>query len=65
MSPFTGDSEEILYSSILNDRVQYNSKVDKDSKAFCEKVSKLKNRIFAPLFHTFQNTTKSMKIFMQ
>ena len=38
MSPFSGDNEDILYKSILHDKVQYTSKMDRESKSFCEKV---------------------------
>ena len=39
MSPFSGDNEDILYHSILHDKVQYPSKIDRESKTFCEKVN--------------------------
>jgi len=38
MSPFSGDNEDILYKSILHDKVQYTSKMDRESKSFCEKL---------------------------
>ena len=42
MSPFSGDNEDILYKSILHDKVQYTSKMDRESKSFCEKVINFK-----------------------
>ena len=52
MSPFSGDNEDILYKSILHDKVQYTSKMDRESKSFCEKVINFKFFFFASFILT-------------